>query len=66
MQACVDWVLISFGNQVLKKTRPVRPVFSDYLSFFYDYDNTNLCPHFVEFFGKTGLLILAFKCDIYG
>ena len=28
--------------------------------------NTNLCPHFVEFFWKTGLLILAFKCDIYG
>ena len=26
MQACVDWVLIIFGTQVIKKKRPVRPV----------------------------------------
>ena len=37
MQARVDWVLIIFGTQVIKKTRPVRPVFPDYLSVFYDY-----------------------------
>ena len=30
MQACVDWVLIIFGTQVIKKKRPVRPVFPDY------------------------------------
>ena len=38
MQACVDWVLIIFGTQVMKKKRPVRPVFPDYLSISYDYD----------------------------
>ena len=30
MQARVDWVLITFGTQVIKKKRPVRPVFPDY------------------------------------
>ena len=33
MQVCVDWVLIIFWTQVLKKKRTVRPVFPDYLSF---------------------------------
>ena len=37
MQACVDWVLIIFETQVIKKKRSVRPVFPDYLSGFYDY-----------------------------
>ena len=37
VQARVDWVLLIFGTQVLKKKRPVRPVFLDYLSVSYDY-----------------------------
>ena len=37
MQARIDWVLIIFGTQVIKKKRPVRPAFSDYLSVSYDY-----------------------------
>ena len=32
MQARVDWVLIIFRTQVIKKKRPVRPVFPDYIS----------------------------------
>ena len=31
-------VLIIFGTQFVKKKRPVRPVFPDYLSVSYDYD----------------------------
>ena len=38
MQACVYWVLIIFGTQVIKKKRPVLPVFPDYLSVSYDDD----------------------------
>ena len=38
MQVSVDWVLRIFGTQVIKKKRPVRPVFPDYLSVSYDYD----------------------------
>ena len=38
IQACVDWVLIVFGTQVIKKKRPVRPVFLDYFSVSYDYN----------------------------
>ena len=37
MQARVDWVLIVFGTQVIKKKRPVRSVFPDYLSVSYDW-----------------------------
>ena len=40
MQARIDWVLISFGTQIIKKKRPVRPVFPDYLPVSYDYDPT--------------------------
>ena len=40
MQARVDWVLIIFGTQVIKKKRPVWPVFPDYLSVSYDYEIT--------------------------
>ena len=40
MQACVDWVLIIFGTQVIKKKRPVRPVFPDYLFVFMTMVNT--------------------------
>ena len=45
MQACVDWVLITFGNQVINKKRPVRPAFPDYLSVSYDYDFMQACVH---------------------
>ena len=41
MQARVDWVLIIFGTQVLKKKRPVQSVFPDYLSVSYDYGYTD-------------------------
>ena len=37
MQVYVEWVLIIFETQVKKKL-PVCPVFSDYLSFSYDYN----------------------------
>ena len=37
MQACVDWVLIIFGTQFIKKKRPVQTVFLGYLSVSYDY-----------------------------
>ena len=37
MQACVDWVLITFTTQVIKKKRPVWLVLPDYLSVSYDY-----------------------------
>ena len=33
----MDWVPIIFGTQVIKKKRPARPVFPDYLSVSYDY-----------------------------
>ena len=38
----MDWVPIIFGTQVIKKKRPARPVFPDYLSVSYDYDLSNL------------------------
>ena len=34
----MDWVLMIFGIYFIKKKRPVRPVFPDYLSVSYDYD----------------------------
>ena len=37
MQARVDWVLRIFGTQVIKKKRPVWPVFPDFLSVSYDH-----------------------------
>ena len=40
MQVYVDWVLIMFGTQVMRKKRPVWPVFPDYLSVSYDYKLT--------------------------
>ena len=43
MQACVDWVLITFRTQVIKKKRPVRSVFLDYLSVSYDYVRIDYC-----------------------
>ena len=33
----VDWVLIIFGTQAIKKTRAALPIFPDYLSVSYDY-----------------------------
>ena len=41
MQARVDWALIILRTQVIKKKRPVRPVFPDYLSASYGYGTTN-------------------------
>ena len=40
MQTRVEWVLIIFGTQVIKKKRPVRPVFPDYLLVSYNYGHT--------------------------
>ena len=37
----MDWVLIIFGTQVIKKKCPLRPVFPDYLSVSYDYATNN-------------------------
>ena len=37
MQACVEWVLIVFGTQVIKEKPPVRSVFPDCFSVSYDY-----------------------------
>ena len=42
MQARVYWVLIILGTQVIKKKRPVWPVFPDYLSVSYDYGFTHI------------------------
>ena len=42
MQACVDWVLIIFGTQVIKKKRPARPVFPDCFSVSYDYGSSDI------------------------
>ena len=49
MQALIDCVLIIFGTQVIKKKRPVLPVFPDYLYVSYDYG----CG---EYFSVYGLL----------
>ena len=58
MQACVDWVLIIFGTQVIKKKRPVLPVFPDYLSVSYGYGETK--PQlFLPFSGKQGIQLLS-------
>ena len=51
MQAVVDWVLIIFRTQVIKKKYPVQPVFPDYLSVSYDYGfwllfKSPLCANF--------------------
>ena len=35
----MNWVLMIFGTEVIKKKRPVLPVFPEYLSVSYDYDN---------------------------
>ena len=37
MQARIDWVLIVFGTQVIKRKRPARAFFLDYFSVSYDY-----------------------------
>ena len=54
MQARVDWVLIIFGTQVIKKKRPVRPVFPDYLSVSYDYAPINKNYFDVVIFNSKG------------
>ena len=40
----MDWVLIILGTQVIKKKKPVRPMFPDYLSVSYDYDGFKCLP----------------------
>ena len=49
MQTCVDWVLITFGTQVIHKKRLVRPVFPDYLSVSYDYGSTDITDKVFEY-----------------
>ena len=67
MQARVDWVLIIFGTQVIKKKQPVRPVFPGYLSVFYDYaslyKNTVLLNGKLNFYwsSKIQMLLLVIK-----
>ena len=39
----MDWVLIILKTQVIRKKRPVRPVFPDYLSVSYGYEKIELC-----------------------
>ena len=63
MQAGVDWVLIIFGTQVIKKKRPVRPVFPDYLSVSYDYTQINGCTfsfYFADFNTSSSLLFSVY------
>ena len=55
MQARVDWVLIIFGTQVIKKKRPVRPVFPDYLSVSYDYGSTTVNLFYCRDLSQYGL-----------
>ena len=43
MLARVDKVLIIFGTQFIKKKKPDRSLFPDYLSVSYDYDPTFAC-----------------------
>ena len=43
MQACIDWVLKTLGTQVIKKKRPVWPVFPGYPSISYGYGGMLLC-----------------------
>ena len=40
MQARVDWVLIIFVTQAVKKKQPVLPLFPDYPSVSYEYENS--------------------------
>ena len=37
MHTLVDWVLRTFGTQIIKKKLPVRPVFPEYIFVSYDY-----------------------------
>ena len=52
MQARIDWVLIIFGTQVIKKKRLVWPVFPDYLCISCDYGQ----PHWLLL---PGLAVLS-------
>ena len=49
MQARLDWVLIIFGTQVIKKKRPVQLVFPDYLSISDDYGVTHTVNNLLDF-----------------
>ena len=48
MQAWVDWVLTTFGTQVIKKNGTVWPVFPDYLFVSCDNDFEYCQYHFVR------------------
>ena len=65
MQACVDWVLIIFGTQVIKKKRPVRPVFPDYLSVSYDYAAFNHQCFQVYFDSQCTYFLLVKKIMLF-
>ena len=61
MQACVNWVLITFGTQLTNKKWLVRPVFPDYLSVSYNYD----CILFYYAFTDNHLNFQCCYCDYY-
>ena len=44
----MDWVLIIFGTQVIKKKRSVRLVFPDYFSVSYDYGVRKMLRNLVK------------------
>ena len=48
-QACMDWVQVIFGTSVIKKKQTVWPVFSDYLSGFYDYGKMNSLNYYFQY-----------------
>ena len=58
----MDWVLIIFETQVIKKNRPVRPVFPDYLSVSYDCDNINIfifiIHNIMDTYGRATTIVL--------
>ena len=61
MQARVDWVLMIFGTQVIKKKRPVLSGFLDYLSVSYDYAWTEKSKHFCMVISTWQLLAVLYQ-----
>ena len=71
MQVRVDWVLIIFGTQIIRKKWRVRSVFPYYLS--YDYDQTDsknecllLSASFTAKFWLVFVLTLENTCFLRG